>query len=216
MKLFTTAISPNCRRVEAVLHHHGLYDEIEIERLNLGVVGPERDELAKVNPNCKVPTLVMDDIVLWEANPTMIYLADRAWEQTFCPSGPRERFELMRWQSWEVQHFNRAVGDIVWETIAKPALGIGGPDEAKIAAAEGNFHRFAAILDAHLVDRTFVMGEALTVADFSVGSHSALALHPQSQVPLAGYENIRRWYHRLEDVPAWAATAPQWQAEAAE
>lgn len=216
MKLFTTDLSPNCRRVEATLHHLGLFDEVEVIRLNLMAGEHRREDLRAGNPNGKVPTIVVGDMNLWEANPTMIYLCDRAGAGAFCPTEPKARYEVLRWMSWEIQHYNRALGDIVWETIAKPAFGMGAPEQAKIDAAMEDYRRFAAVLNDRLAGRAFVLGDSVTVADFAVGAVSALALHPQSQVPLDDYPHVKAWYLRLESLPAWAATAPRGQAEAAE
>ncbi|MHA7777527.1 glutathione S-transferase family protein [Roseibium sp. M-1] len=216
MKLYTAPISPNCRRVEAVLHHLGLFGEVEVHRLNLKDGEHMRDDVRAANPNCKVPTLVVGDMNLWEANPTMVYLCDRAGAEEFCPSDRKARFEILRWMSWEAQHYNRAVAEIAWETIAKGMFGMGEPDQAKIDEGLQNFHRFAAVLDNQLAGRAFILGDKVTVADFAVGAYSALVLHPQSQIPLDSYPNIKAWYLRLESLPSWAKTAPQPQAEAAE
>jgi glutathione S-transferase len=216
MKLYTTDISPNCRRVEAVLHHLGLYDEVDVVRLNLKDGEHLRDNLKAANPNCKVPTVVVGDMALWEANPTMIYLCDRAGAADFCPADPKARFEILRWMSWEVQHFNRAIAGIAWETLVKPMFGMGDPDQEKIDEGLQNFHRFAAVLNDRLTDRSFILGNKVSVADFAVGAYSALALHPQARIPVEDYPNVKAWYLRLESLPSWAKTAPQPQAEAAE
>ncbi|MEP3046222.1 MAG: glutathione S-transferase family protein [Roseibium sp.] len=216
MKLFTTDISPNNRRVEAVLHHLGLYDEVEVHRLNLMAGEHQREDLKAANPNVKLPTLIVGDMNLWESNPIMIYLSDRAGAEEFCPSDPKGRFEILRWMSWEVQHYNRALGEIVWETVAKGVFGLGEPDQDKIDAAMANYRRFATVLEGHLEGRQFVLGDKVTAADFAVGSHSALAMHPQSRIPLDDYPNIKAWYLQLESLPAWAKTAPPSAAEAAE
>lgn len=215
MKLYTTDLSPNCRRVEATLHHLGLYGEVEVICLNLGAGEHQRDDLRAANPNCKVPTVVVGDMNLWEANPTMIYLSDRAGAEAFCPTDPKTRFEILRWMSWEIQHYNRALGDILWETIAKGKFGMGAPDEEIISRQMENYHRFATVLNAQLEGRDFILGDTVTVTDFAVGGPSALALHSQSQVPLEDYPGIKAWYQRLESLPAWAATAPKVLSEAA-
>ncbi|MES0882478.1 glutathione S-transferase family protein [Roseibium sp. SCP14] len=216
MELYVTDLSPNSRRVLAVIHHLGLEGETDIRKFNIMTGEHQTDAFRAINPNVKVPVLVDGDFRLWEANPIMIYLSDRQGAETFCPSGKRDRIEVLRWQSWEVQHFNRALGDIVWETVAKPAFGMGAPDAEKIETGQQNFRRFAAVLDDHLNGRDYVLGNDVTVADFAVGSHSALALHPQSQVPLPEFPNVQTWLHRLEGLPAWAKTAPQAPADAAE
>lgn len=216
MELYLTDLSPNCRRVLAAIHHLGLDGETEIRNFNLFAGEHQTEEFKAINPNVKVPVLVDGDFRLWEANPIMIYLSDRQNAEAFCPSDNAARIEVLRWMSWEVQHFNRALGEIVWETVAKQAFGLGPVDEEKVASGQQNFRRFAAVLEDHLADRDFILGDAPTIADFAVGSHSALALHPQSQVPLPEFPNVLAWLQRMEALPAWEKTAPQAPAEAAE
>ncbi len=216
MKLYATDLSPNSRRVLAAIKQLGLEGETEIQKFELMKGEHRTEEFRAVNPNQKVPVLVDGDFRLWEANPIVIYLSDRQGAEAFCPSDRMGRIEILRWMSWESHHYNRAVGDIAWETIAKAVLGAGSPDPEKVEAGQANFRRFAAVLEEQLADRDFVLGDAVTAADCAVGSHSALALHPQSQVPLEEFPNILAYYKRLESLPAWSATAPQAQAEAAE
>ncbi|WP_299473668.1 glutathione S-transferase family protein [uncultured Roseibium sp.] len=216
MKLYVTDLSPNSRRVLATIHHLGLGHETEVQKFNLLAGEHQSDEFRVINPNVKVPVLVDGDFRLWEANPIMIYLADRQGAEEFCPSDRMGRIEVLRWQSWEVQHFNRALGDIVWETVAKQVFGMGPADEEKISSGQENFRRFAAVLEDHLADRDYVLGDKPTAADFAVGSHSALALHPQSQVPLLEFPKVLAWLQSLEALPAWAKTAPEAPAQAAE
>lgn len=216
MKLYVTGLSPNSRRVLAAVHHLGLEHETEVQKFNLMAGEHQSDEFRAINPNVKVPVLVDGDFRLWEANPIMIYLADRQGAEDFCPSDRMGRIEVLRWQSWEVQHFNRALGDIVWETVAKQAFGMGPADEEKISSGQENFRRFAAVLEDHLADRDYVLGDKPTAADFAVGSHSALALHPQSQVPLLEFPKVLAWLQSLEALSSWAKTAPEAPAQAAE
>ncbi|PVB61663.1 glutathione S-transferase family protein [Labrenzia sp. 011] len=215
MKLYTSNFSPNCRRVEAVLHHLGLHGSVDIRRPNM-VAGEHRsDEIRAVNPNMKLPTLVAGDMNLWEANPIMIYLCDRAGAEEFCPTDLKSRFEILRWMSWEVQHYNRELVDILWETVLKGMFGAGAPDQDKVDVALENYCRFAQVLEDRLGARDFVLGDRVTVADFAVGASSGLAMLPGAQVPLDDYPNIKAWYLRLESLPAWAKTAPENMAEAA-
>jgi glutathione S-transferase len=62
------------------------------------------------------------------------------------------------------------------------------------------------ILDAHLRDRTFLVGNSLSVADFAVAS--ALAYADSAKLPLAEFPAIQRWYARMDDLPAWRDPFP--------
>lgn len=87
---------------------------------------------------------------------------------------------------------------------SKGVLGLGEPDPAFIARGEQNFRRFAAVLDGSLKDRTWLVGDRLTIADFFVGGQIPAAEH--MRLPLAEFPEIRRWYGNLMKLPAWQET----------
>jgi len=206
MKLYTTPISPNCRKVESTVHHLNL----DVEIINKDIMSGElnKEDYLQINPNGKVPSLEDGEFKLWESNAIMQYLADTANAVEFFPQAPEARANMVRWQLWGALHFNRAVGTICWESVAKPLFQLGDPIQSVIDATLDDFHFFARVLNNHLEGRTFITGNQATLADFSVGDHSTLALSDHSQVPLDEYVNIKSWYLELENVPAWAKTKP--------
>ena len=82
---------------------------------------------------------------------------------------------------------------------------MGEANVQEIEKAEERFHRFAKVLDAHLAGREWLVGNVVTLADFSVGSWLAVAEH--AQLPLAEYPEIQRWYRNVEQLPAWKSSA---------
>ena len=104
MILHTFVGSPNSRKVEAVIDHLGLEVEIVRHDFRGGLRSP--DYLA-LNPNAKVPTLVDGTFVLWESNAIMQYLADKVGSDSLFPRDPRTRADIVRWQCWELVHFNQ-------------------------------------------------------------------------------------------------------------
>jgi len=86
-------------------------------------------------------------------------------------------------------------------------LGIKEPDQAALAKGTEAFHRAAKVLDGHLAGRNFVSGDALTLADFSLGS--ALNLAEMAHYPIEPYGEIKRWYATLAALPAWKKTLAQ-------
>ncbi len=206
MKLYSVPISPNCRRVEATIGYLNLNVEIYMADMMGGELKSE--QFLALNPNGRVPVLIDGEQSFWESNSIMQYLADKNSAEHFYPTELLSRVEINRWQFWESLHYNKVVASICWETIAKPALNMGQPDEATIVSATEQLHPFAKVLNAQLEKRPFIMGDTVTLADFSVGNFSALALHPNSQVPLDDYLHIKNWYESLERIPAWSQTAP--------
>lgn len=204
MKLHHFPISPNSRRVVAVLHHLGL--ECELHAVNLVKGEQMQPEFLHLNPNHMIPTLVDGDFVLWESNAIMQYLCSKVPDNSLLPADPKTHADIVRWQFWQVAHFGRACGVFIFEHILKNALNLGGPDAQELAKATESFHRFAKVLEGHLTGREWLVGDTFTLADFSVAS--LLDLAALAHYPIAGYAEILRWYNAIEQIPAWQSSAP--------
>jgi len=85
--------------------------------------------------------------------------------------------------------------------VVKKLAGLGDADPAEIARGEQLFHPLAAVLNTHLLGRPWMLGNALTIADFGIATGMAFA--EASQMPLAEYEEIARWYDEFRALPAW-------------
>lgn len=205
MKLYHFPISPNSRRVIAVLHHLGLECELQVVDLLKGE--QMQPEFLTLNPNHMIPTLVDGDFVLWESNAIMQYLCAKVSDNLLYPANPVVKADISRWQFWQTAHFGRACGVFIFEYIVKEALKLGEPDAGELAKASENFRRFADILEAHLKGRDWMVGEHVTLADFSVGSFLDLA--ETAHYPLEAYVEIPRWYAAIEQLPAWKSSAPK-------
>lgn len=206
MKLYHFPLSPNSRRVVAVLHYLGL--DCELQVLDILKGEQKQDDFLKLNPNHMVPTLVDGDFVLWESNAIMQYLCSKVPGTALWPNdNPAVQADISRWQFWQTAHFGRACGILIFENILKKALNIGEPDAKEIAKGEESFHNFAKTLEAHLKGREWLVGDQVTLADLSVGSFLSLA--EMAAYPVASYNEIQRWYKNIEQLPAWQSSAPE-------
>lgn len=204
MKLYTLAGSPNCRKVIAVIHQLGI--DVEIQQLQPTSDDLEKPEYLAINPNGMTPTLKDGDFTLWESNAIMQYLASTAPENDLYPNDPKIHADITRWHVWEQAHFGKAMGTILWENFAKPAIFSLEPDMSVVEKATPEFHRFAKVLESQLNQNEFVLGNTLTLADFALAAPFMYA--EQGKVPLDDYPNIRSWYGRIEQLPAWIKSAP--------
>lgn len=202
MNFYTVHGSPNTRKVHAVINYLGL--DVNICEMDFFAGDLQTPEYLDMNPNGMVPLLEDGDFRLWESNAIMQYLAATAPSSGFYPDDVRSRADIHRWQSWEQAHFNRAIGTFVFENVLKSLMNIGEPDQAKLDDAAKDFHRFAAVLEKHLEKKKFLLGDNVTLADFSVASMSNFL--EDTKVPYHSYKNICAWLKRLDEIPAWAST----------
>jgi glutathione S-transferase len=185
---------------------------VDFVRVDLAKGEHKTPHYLAVNPNGKVPALEDEDTKLWEANAIMCHLARKA-KSDLWPSNPDKQIDVLKWLTWNSEHFTRHAGNLYFNYIIKPKFGLGEPDTKAVDEATGFFKQFAAVLDDHLADRTFLLGDHLTVADFAVSV--TLPYADRIKLPLDGFKNVVRWKSVLEEIPAWRDPFPAREAQAA-
>jgi glutathione S-transferase len=209
MKLYGFPPSPNTWKVRAVAAH--LRMPLELEFVDL--TKPRTADYLKLNPTGRTPTLVDGDFKLWESTAIMQYIASKA-PNTLWPDDPRSRADIARWQSWDLAHWSKdGCVPLIFQRLVKGLLNMGPPDEAAIAKGIEAFDREARLLDAHLAKQPYLVGKALTLADFSVAA--PLFYTEKAGLPVGPHAHLRDWFARVSALPAWKETAPQMPAAAA-
>lgn len=192
------------RRVLALIKHLGIEAQcIELDLMGGGLKTPAYTAL---NPNRKAPTLVDGDTVLWESSAIMAYLCIKQGSDMWPAHEPAEQVEVLRWLSWNDQHWAKVVAPFYFEHVVKATFHIGEPDDAEMTAALPQLKKFAAVLNQHLEGRDFIACRRLTIADFQLASMACEWRH--AQMPLGDYPNVVRWLDGLMQLPAWADPWP--------
>jgi glutathione S-transferase len=102
----------------------------------------------------------------------------------------RLRADIMRWQSWQLQHWSQGCEPLLFERVVKAFFNLGPPDPAVIARGEAAFRKEAAVLDAHLAKSTYLVGGRITLAEYSVAPYLVHAA--PAGMPLAEFPNVGR------------------------
>jgi glutathione S-transferase len=191
--------SPRAAKVLALADHLNLEHETRIVDLFKGE--QKTPGFAALNANQRMPVLEEDGFVLWESNAILQYLASKKPESGLWPRDARGQADVARWLHWESAHFTPACVPLAFERVVKQLAGLGAPDPAEVARGEQELHKLAPVLNGHLRDRTWLVGDALTIADFGVGT--VLAMSQAARYPLESYPEITRWYATLASLPAW-------------
>jgi glutathione S-transferase len=206
IELYVFPPSPRAFKVMVIANHLGI--ETTPRMVDLVKGEQKSPQYAALNPNMRMPTLKDGDYVLWESGAIAQYLADKRPGSGLLPTDERGRLDVTKWQFWDVCHWDPACAVFIFEHLVKPiVLKSGEPDEAALEKGAESFHRAAKVLDDHLKGRTFVVGDRLTIADFSLGASMNLA--DMARFPIAPYAEIKRWYASLRALPAWQKTLAQ-------
>ncbi|MEW6058502.1 MAG: glutathione S-transferase family protein [Bdellovibrionota bacterium] len=136
----------------------------------------------------------------------MHYLSEKTPSFTLFPTDLKLRVDVLRWQSWTLAHFGASCDILIWENVLKNLLEGQSPDPRRVEQGVQDFVWSAAVLDEHLNGRKFLVGNQVTLADFSVAA--TLGYADAAKMPWEGFKNIKKWYATLETLDAWKKSAP--------
>ena len=202
--LYTTALSANGRKVLAVARH--LEVDVRVERVNVYAGEGRSPAFLAIHPAGKIPVLVDGDFVLTESNAIVQYLAEAHGDGRLWAPDPRGRADIARWMHWESSRWQPVLSQVLAAFVGRlvvPALA--ATPEVHVRWEDAAFRAAATLLDAHLRGRGHLVGEALTLADFSVAGMMTYA--DAAQFPFGALPGIAAWYERVASLPAWRATA---------
>ena len=166
------------------------------ERIDVGGAFGRLDtpEYGRLNPNRRIPTVEDGEVVVWESNACVRYLAARYGASTLWPEDPARRAIADSWMDWQQTTLLPDMTVTFWGLIRTPEA---ERDHAAIAAAAKRLGPTWQVLDRHLASRRFVAGHALTIGDIPVGA----ACYPYYGLPIERPDlpNVAAWYGRLEE-----------------
>jgi glutathione S-transferase len=137
--------------------------EFEAVSVDLRAGEHRRAEFLALNPAGKVPVLVDGEMVLSESIAIVLYLAEKYPEKKLLPDDLRGRAELMRWLLFTTTELEQPLWRITRHTHIYPE------DKrlpGEVALAREDFAAMAKVLDQRMVEREFVVGDSVSVADF--------------------------------------------------
>lgn len=154
-----------------------------------------KEAFAKLNPFTKFPVLQHDDRNLFESGAICRYLANIENSELY----PKDKFQralVDQWMDFFSCHLGRYLSGLFYETIIVAKTKSREPNENYIAEATGFIKKYFPVVNMHLNDNKYFVGDGLTIADLF-----AFAYIEQLKVldiPLSDYPNIHRWLNEIE------------------
>ncbi|WP_242122589.1 glutathione S-transferase family protein [Sphingobium sp. Sx8-8] len=176
--------------------------EIGLPYVRHDVGGPfgMSDAYVAMNPNRLVPTIEDGDLLLWESNAILRYLASRYAPGTMWPTDPALRAKGDKWMDWQFS-FADAQRDAFVNLVRRKAE---DRDSAAIARSARQSGDAMLILDGALATQPWLSGEAFGVADIPMGTYAHTFFTLEMERP--DVPHVRAWYNRLRERPAYAET----------
>src|SRR5947209_8815924 len=203
MRLYDGGRAPNPRRTRIFLAEKGI--KLPLEQVDLGGLQQKSAAYAAVNPLMRVPALVLDDgTVITESIAICRYFEAVQPDPPLFGRGALEQARIEMWQRRLELHLLFPISHVFRNS--HPAM-----KEMEVpqvpAWAEANKPRildFAAILDSQLGDRSFIAGDAFTVADIT-GLVAVDFMKPAKLAVPAEFENLKRWHADIAGRPSASA-----------
>jgi glutathione S-transferase len=149
-----------------------------------------------INPNGHIPTLVDDQIIVWESMAITLYLA-RKFGGPLSPATLAEEAETLRWTFWSVTECEKDALHVLFQRAIFPPE---RRDEESAIRAEKRLRVPLRVLEAHLDGRDYVAADRFTVADVNVAS--VLAWARPSRALIGEFPQVFGWLGRCLERPA--------------
>ncbi len=169
---------------------------ITVDRADVGGAfgGNDTEAFGKLNPNRTVPVLVDGDFSLWESNTIVRYLCARYGDSNWSLPEGATKARAEQWMDWYLTTLHPPMTVLFWQLIRTAP---DARDQAKIDSAISECIQKWTILEHHLANQAYVLGDQLSMADIPVGC-AAYRWHcmefNRPELP-----NLRRWWDSLVD-----------------
>ena len=153
--------------------------------------------LENVNPDGKVPVLELEDgTMLPESGAILYYLSE---DTPYLPEGKPERGQVLRWMFFEqyslLLNLSRPRLWRMWGVEMTAQKGI----ELEQLFEQG--YRALGVMERHLGDREFFVGENPTIADVALYAYPRLC--PEGGYELEDFPAVRAWLERIATLPGF-------------
>lgn len=151
------------------------------------------DFLAK-NANGRIPTLELEDgTCIAESDAILWYLGEGT---AFIPQDKLGRAQVLQWMFFEQYSHEPYVATPRFIVKHLPA---DSPRQAELPKRLEQGRAALAVMESHLKDRRYFVGERQTIADIALYAYTHVA--HEAKLDLAPYPNVRAWLARVAEHP---------------
>jgi glutathione S-transferase len=190
VRLYDYDASGNCYKARLLLALLGR----EYERVPIDIFAGDTltDEYAELNPARETPVLELDDgTLLAQSNAILWFLGEGT---PFLPDGALERAQVAQWLFFEQERVMNGIGGARFRILTgrNPEL-----VPAKLELGESAL----AMLEAQLRDRSYLVGDACSIADVSNFAYTHVA--EDAGYRFADYPSVGAWLDRVGAQPGF-------------
>lgn len=158
--------TPNGVKVSIMLEELGL--PYEAHKVSFETQDQFSPEFLSLNPNNKIPAIIDPDgpagqpLALFESGAILIYLAEKSSQ--LLSEDPATRYETIQWLMFQMGGIGPMFGQLgFFNKFAGKDYEDKRPRDRYVAESK----RLLGVLDKHLADRAWIMGDTYTIADIA-------------------------------------------------
>jgi glutathione S-transferase len=152
----------------------------------------------RVNEMGEIPVLEDDGERLTQTAPILLRLSERYGR--FGGADEAERFEILRWLFWDNHKLTGTMATYRYLRAFTPA-----PDQPVLAFLRRRLDDYLGILEGHLHDRVFVVGNRPTVADLSMIAYLSFPKEESGYDLATSHPAVQGWLGRVAALSGWRA-----------
>ena len=204
LRLYSHPESGNSYKVRLLLAFLELpHEVIDIDLMTDAQHAP--DYLA-INPRGEVPALRDGDLLLRDSAAILVYLAAVHAPDPWYPAQPAVMAQITEWLAFAASWIQYGVFSArALVAFGIPANGLPADFPASLDEARIRGTRSLEMLEAHLRDRAWLVGDTSTIAD--IANFPYVALAPMGGIALTPYPAIEAWIARFRALPRFTPIA---------
>ena len=189
--LHEDSASGNCYKVRLTAAHVGL----PIERREYDIMKGETrtpEFLAGVNANGRIPVLQVGDRFIPESNAACFFLADGS---PLIPGDRFDRADMLRWMFFEQYSHEPNIATVRFWLQYVRLEALSGLQREQIGPKRKAGNEALKLMDEHLAEREWMVGEGITLADICLFAYTHVA--DEGGFDLNLYPNVIAWMERI-------------------
>jgi GST-like protein len=193
---FYYSLAPNPMKVALFLEEAGLpYDPIPVDTRKGDQFSPA---LTALNPNNKVPVIQDGEVIVFDSNAILLYLAEKTGQ--FLPENtPTARGELLSWLMFVATGIGPYSGQAVHFSHFAPE-----PKDYANGRYQFEANRHYGIADARLGAHRYMLGDTYTIVDMALWGWTRMVPFVMGEDAWAKMPHLKRWFDEISARPAAA------------
>jgi GST-like protein len=177
--------------------------DYEIRPVDISAGDQFKPEFLAFSPNNRMPAIIDrapadggEPIGIFESGAILLYLAEKT--KRFLPTDLRGRKTVTEWLFWQVGGLGPMAGQ-------NHHFGVYAPEKLPYAIKRyvNETNRLYGVLDRRLEGRSYVAGDAYSIADMA--SYPWIVPWQRQQQNLDDFPNLKRWFETVRERPATVA-----------